>query len=103
MGEYGEGLRKHDYSSFFRAELATLACHPLIGAVAARLTGSPYIRLWHDQLLYKPPVRRACVGWHTDRQYWLSCTSDEMLTAWIPFHDCPPDMGAIAFIDGSHR
>ncbi len=103
IGAYGEGLRKHDYSSFFRPELATLACHVLIGAVAARLTGSPSIRLWHDQLLYKPPVRQASVGWHTDRQYWLSCTSDEMLTAWIPFHDCPPQMGAITFIDGSHR
>lgn len=105
-GEYGDGLRKHDYSSFFRPELGNLARHPLIGAVAARLTGSPSIRLWHDQLLYKPPDRpdrRTNVGWHTDRQYWMSCTSDEMLTAWIPFHDCPPQMGAITFIDGSHR
>lgn len=102
-GEDGGGLRKHDYSSFFRPELATLARHTLIGAVAARLTGAPSIRLWHDQLLYKPPDRQASVGWHTDRQYWLSCTSDEMLTAWIPFHDCPPEMGAITFIDGSHR
>ncbi len=42
------------------------------------------------------------MGWHTDRQYWRSCTSDRMLTAWIPFHDCGEEMGTITMIDGSH-
>ena len=33
----------------------------------------------------------------------MTCTSDEMLTAWIPLHDCPEDMGPLLVIDGSHR
>jgi hypothetical protein len=105
-GAVKEGLRKNDYSSLFRPELAALARHPLIGATAARLAGTPSIRLWHDQLLYKPtdrPDLPARVGWHTDRQYWLCCSSDAMLTAWIPFHDCDEAQGSIAFVDGSHR
>lgn len=105
-GAVPEGLRKNDYASFFCPELAALTRQLLIGAIASRLTGSPSIRLWHDQLLYKPtdrPEKRARVGWHTDRQYWLSCSSDEMLTAWIPFHDCDEEIGTIAFVDGSHR
>jgi hypothetical protein len=105
-GAVKEGLRKNDYSSLFRPELAALARHPLIGAIAARLAGTPSIRLWHDQLLYKPtdsPEVPARVGWHTDRQYWLCCSSDAMLTAWIPFHDCDEEMGSITFVDGSHH
>src|SRR6185437_15495132 len=31
------------------------------------------------------------------------CSSDDMLTAWIPFHDCDEAMGSISFVDGSHR
>ena len=26
-----------------------------------------------------------------------------MLTAWIPLHDCPVEMGPVIYIDGSHR
>lgn len=98
------GLRKHDYSSMFSRDLRWLVTHPLIGAIAARLAETPEIRLWHDQLLYKPtqsPDRLANVGWHTDRGYWKTCTSANMVTAWIPFHDCDTEMGTIAMVDGS--
>jgi hypothetical protein len=103
-GEYGPGLRKHDYASLMNRGLAGLVRHPLVGAIAARLAETPEIRLWHDQLLYKPPDRAdvpANVGWHTDRGYWKTCSSANMLTAWIPFHDCDETMGTITMIDGS--
>ena len=103
---YGVGLRKSDESSMYSHELRWLVTHPLLGAIAARLSGSPHIRLWHDQLLYKPPqdpLKPTNVGWHTDRGYWKTCTSPDMLTAWIPFHDCDAEMGTITMIDGSHR
>lgn len=104
-GKYGAGLRKHDESSMFNRTLRDLVTHPMLGAIAARLTGSPSIRLWHDQLLYKPtdaPDKQSNVGWHTDRGYWKTCTSSNMITAWIPFHDCDEDMGTITMVDGSH-
>ncbi|MHB1928307.1 MAG: phytanoyl-CoA dioxygenase family protein [Acidimicrobiales bacterium] len=99
------GLRKNDYSSLQVAELAQLTHFPVIAQVAARLSRSPQIRLWHDQIILKPPETtriRARVGWHTDRQYWLTCSSKRMLTAWVPFHDVTLAMGPIAFIDRSH-
>lgn len=105
-GEYGPGLRKHDYASFFNKDLTALVRHPLLAAVAARLAGTPEIRLWHDQLLFKPsddPQKKTNVGWHTDRGYWKTCSSANMLTAWIPFHDCDADMGTITMVDGSHH
>lgn len=99
-------LRKSDYSGFFNRDIHGLVTSPLIGAIAAKLAGAKEIRLWHDQLLYKEPQqegRQANVGWHTDRGYWKTCTSTNMLTAWIPFHDSNETIGSITMIEGSHR
>lgn len=98
-------LRKNDYSSLRVRELWQLASWPMIAACAARLAGVDDLRLWHDQLLYKPvdePDTAGNVGWHTDRQYWRTCTSEDMLTAWIPFDDVDEAGGTVSFLDGSH-
>lgn len=103
---HGNVLRKNDYASRMVRELDTLVRTPSLGAIAARLAGAAEIRLWHDQLLYKPPGLDSAagnVGWHTDRHYWATCTSEEMLTAWVPFHDCDEAIGSITFVRGSHR
>ncbi|GAA1939123.1 phytanoyl-CoA dioxygenase family protein [Kitasatospora viridis] len=101
----GEVLRKNDYASLRVDELALLVGQSVISATAARLSGAAEIRLWHDQLLYKPSgaARPGNVGWHTDRQYWRSCASQQMLTAWVPFHDVTEAHGPLMFAAGSHR
>lgn len=104
--EHGDVLRKNDYASRMVRQLADLVAFPLIAAVAARLSGVTEIRLWHDQLLFKPPEatpRSGNVGWHTDRQYWQTCSSQEMLTAWAPFTPVDATMGPLTFVEGSHR
>ena len=103
--EDGDVLRINDYASLQNRELSALVRNPLLGAIASRLSGSPMIRLWHDQMIYKPAGsnRKTAIGWHTDRAYWKTCTSEEMLTAWIPFHDCDETMGTLILIDGSHK
>lgn len=104
--EHGDVLRKNDYASLLVDELAELVRYPRIAATAAALVGTHEIRLWHDQLLYKPSETGSdnapVVGWHTDRQYWRTCSSTEMLTAWVPFHDVDVPEGPISFVDGSH-
>jgi ectoine hydroxylase-related dioxygenase (phytanoyl-CoA dioxygenase family) len=78
---------------------------PLVGAVAARLAGTPQIRVFQATMIYKPPNPAEVtnvVPWHADRHYWQTCTSEQMLTAFIPFHDCAEEMGTITMIDGSH-
>lgn len=102
----GEVARINDYVSLQNREISALALHPLIGAIAARLTGSSAIRLWHDQMIYKLVDRsekKFNIGWHTDRSYWQTCTSTEMLTAWIPFQDCDESMGPLAVVAASHQ
>lgn len=102
----GNGLRKNDYASLRIRELGKLVRYPLLAAIAARLSESQGIRLWHDQLLYKPVEQAGTasnVGWHTDRQYWLGCSSTEMLTAWVGFHDVDERAGSVSFLEGSNR
>lgn len=104
--ENGDVIRKNDYASLRVDELAQLVRYPPIAACAARLAGVDGIRLWHDQLLYKPveqPGTRANVGWHVDRQYWMTCSSDNMLTAWVAFHDLDETAGPISFVDRSNH
>jgi len=102
-----DALRNVEHLALRNRPVRQLALSPVIGAIAARLAGSEMIRLWDDQLVWKPPTRSdeggTVVGWHTDRAYWMTCTSEEMLTAWIPLHDCSLAHGPIMVIDGSHR
>jgi Phytanoyl-CoA dioxygenase (PhyH) len=104
--EDGDGIRNNEFVSLQNRELRQLAMQPIIGAIAARLARTDQIRLFDDQLVYKPPQDRTdegVVGWHCDRAYWSTCTSDQLLTAWIPFHDCEEARGPLAVMDGSHR
>lgn len=104
--ELGDVLRKNDYAALRVRELRDLVTYPMIGACAAVLAGADSIRLWHDQLLYKPvdgPAVPGNVGWHTDRQYWQTCTSEQMLTAWVGFHDVDEECGSVSFLDGSNH
>lgn len=99
-------IRNNEFVSLQNRELRQLALQPMIGAIAARLARTEEVRLLDDQLVYKPPqdqTQLTSVGWHTDRAYWGNCTSDQLLTAWIPFQDCELNMGPLVVIDGSHK
>jgi ectoine hydroxylase-related dioxygenase (phytanoyl-CoA dioxygenase family) len=104
--EDGNVMRKNDYATLRVRELARLARYPTVAACAARLSGADKLRLWHDQLLYKPTGTEGDTGnvaWHTDRYYWQTCSSEDMLTAWIPFADVSRSDGAMSMVDGSHQ
>jgi Phytanoyl-CoA dioxygenase (PhyH) len=102
----GDVQRHNDYVHYEHDGLARLLRKPLVGAVAAALARADEIRVFQTTLIYKPPVAAEpsnVVPWHFDKHYWSSSTSDKMLTAFIPFHDCGQEMGTITMIDGSHR
>ncbi|HEY7146918.1 MAG TPA: phytanoyl-CoA dioxygenase family protein [Streptosporangiaceae bacterium] len=103
---HGPVQRHNDYVHYESDEVREILTKPLIGAVAARLAQASQIRAWQATLIYKPPSQSEAsnlVPWHMDRHYWQTCTSERMLTAFIPFHDCGVEMGTITMIDGSHR
>ena len=99
-------LAKDDYVLQQSDALRRIGMAGRLGAIAARLAETDEIRLFSSSLISKPPLvsdDAAKVGWHVDRAYWQTCTSDKMLTAWIPLHDCDAEMGTITMVDGSHR
>jgi ectoine hydroxylase-related dioxygenase (phytanoyl-CoA dioxygenase family) len=103
---HGPVQRHHDYIHYESDQIRQILAKPIIGAVAARLAAATQIRLFQSTLIYKPPRATETtnlVPWHMDRHYWQTCTCDQMLTAFIPFHDCGTEMGTITMIDGSHR
>jgi ectoine hydroxylase-related dioxygenase (phytanoyl-CoA dioxygenase family) len=102
----GDVQRHNDYVHYEHDGLARLLRKPLVGAVAAALARAEEIRVFQSTLIYKPPIATEpsnVVPWHFDKHYWSTCTSDNMLTAFIPFHDCDEEMGTITMIDRSHR
>ena len=102
---HGPVQRHHDYIAYECDEIARILRKPVIGATAAALAAAAEIRLFQSTLIYKPPIEAEAtnlVPWHMDRHYWQTCTSERMLTAFIPFHDCGEEMGTITMVDGSH-
>lgn len=94
------GTRQNDYVSLQVREVRQFVLAPLLGALLAGLGGHDGVRLFHDQLIEKAPGAPS-VGWHSDRSYWLTCSSADMLTAWIPLTDVDESNGALRVIDGS--
>jgi Phytanoyl-CoA dioxygenase (PhyH) len=103
----GDGQRINEFISLQKSELLDLAAYPLIGAIAAMLMNSKSVRLLDDQLFYKPSgsngARGVGTGWHADHAYWGTCSSDKLITAWVPFHDVPQNRSPLAVMRGSHR
>ena len=103
----GDGQRNNEFVSLQKNELKALAVYPLLGAIAARLTRSAAIRVLDDQLIYKPASTRKAsstiTGWHADGAYWATCSSDKMITAWIPLHSVEITRSPLVVMAGSHR
>jgi ectoine hydroxylase-related dioxygenase (phytanoyl-CoA dioxygenase family) len=104
--EHGNIVRLNDYVSLQNDDVRELVEFPALARIAAALAGTSEIRLFHDQLICKPAdldTATSATGWHTDKAYWKTCSSRQMLTAWVPFQDCDEEVGALSFVDMSHR
>jgi ectoine hydroxylase-related dioxygenase (phytanoyl-CoA dioxygenase family) len=103
----GNILRKTDNAHWADRTIRALATHAQIGAIAARLMTACTIRLWHDQLLYKPgqdpSAHKTKVGWHQDYQYWQCADRPSLLTAWVALVDVTIENGCMQFLPQSHR
>ncbi|APZ43795.1 phytanoyl-CoA dioxygenase family protein [Acidihalobacter ferrooxydans] len=98
-------LRQNNYITYESLSMRALLLKPLVGAIAAKLAETSESRLFTDVLRYKTPGRdrNTTIGWHIDRHYWQMFTSDVMLTAFIPLHDCYEEHGTIVMVDGSNQ
>ena len=77
---------------------------PKVIEEVAQLTGAGELRIWHDQVLYKPSGQGGHINWHQDAPYWPTLTpSDEMLSVWVALDDVDEDNGCMRMVPGSHR
>ncbi|MCE9667065.1 phytanoyl-CoA dioxygenase family protein [Myxococcus stipitatus] len=71
---------------------------------AARLMGSAQVRFYFDHVFVKLPVASGGgkTPWHQDLPHH-PLDRQGALTMWAPLVDCPPEMGTMRFLSGSHR
>ncbi len=69
--------------------------------IAAELTGSQRIRLYHDHVLVKEPGTRQPTPWHQDQPYY-NVDGTQSASMWLPV-DPVDRSSAIEFIAGTHR
>lgn len=85
------------------AVFAEVLHHPDIASLAGSLMTGP-VRVWEDQMIYKPPYdEKAVLAWHQDYPYWNQVGPAELGTCWIALDDATIENGCMQVIPGSHR
>ncbi|MCC6446262.1 MAG: phytanoyl-CoA dioxygenase family protein [Armatimonadetes bacterium] len=77
--------------------------HPAITQMASELIGHPHLRVWHDQIQYKPPMVGSQTGWHQDFPAWPVLSPPDLVTAWVALDDVTLANGCMRMVPGSHR
>ncbi len=84
------------------AEYHNLLHHPTITGVAKALLGTDRLRLWHDQIISKPPHDNGHFHFHQDFYLW-PLLEPNILTCWLALDDVEPANGSMHVVPGSHR
>lgn len=67
-----------------------------------QLTGAATVRLWHDQIQYKPAGVGGVNMWHQDGPYWPILTPKTQVTAWVALDDVDEENGCMRMVPSSH-
>jgi phytanoyl-CoA hydroxylase len=73
-----------------------------IAGTIADLMGAASLRLWHDQIQFKPAAKGGVNHWHQDAPYWPVLAPMRQITAWIALDDVDVDNGCMSMVPGSH-
>jgi len=68
----------------------------------AQLTGAKALRIWHDQIQYKPATTGGVNMWHQDAPLWPILAPMTEVTAWVALDDVDPENGCMSMVPGSH-
>ena len=81
-----------------------LVSNPKIVEMAAQLSGAKELRIWHDQIQYKPKHLGGRLHWHQDCPLWPTLQpKDGQITAWVALDDAEADNGCMYMVPGSHK
>jgi ectoine hydroxylase-related dioxygenase (phytanoyl-CoA dioxygenase family) len=76
--------------------------HPVLTESAAQLMGTDTVRVWHDQVQYKPPFKGGPTVWHQDYPYWPVLEPGDLVSAWLALEDADEENGCMSMVPGSH-
>jgi ectoine hydroxylase-related dioxygenase (phytanoyl-CoA dioxygenase family) len=76
--------------------------HPGFTVPASQLLEGA-VRLWHDQIFYKPAHHGGVVIWHQDYSYWTRTRPMAHLSCWIGLDGSTQENGCLHYVPGSHR
>jgi ectoine hydroxylase-related dioxygenase (phytanoyl-CoA dioxygenase family) len=93
----------HQYVNMWKRDPAYEAAihNPHIVETARNLLGTPTVRLWHDQIISKPPGDNAHFGFHQDFYFWPISPAN-IVSCWLALDDATVDSGCMHVIPASH-
>lgn len=71
--------------------------------LVTELTGDDTLRVWHDQIQYKPPTIGGPTDWHQDHPYWPIIQPADLISAWVALEDADVENGCMWMVPGSHK
>jgi phytanoyl-CoA hydroxylase len=82
-----------------------LVTHPTICEEVAQLhSDARGLRMWHDQIQFKPAGNGGVNMWHQDSPYWGILTpKDAQVTAWVALDDVDESNGCMSMVPQSHQ
>jgi phytanoyl-CoA hydroxylase len=94
----------HQYVNIWKVapEYRETIHHPVITAAVRELMGVDRVRLWHDQVVSKPPGDNAHFDCHHDFYFW-PLDRPRMITCWLALDDATVENGCMHVLPGSHR
>ena len=104
MGEVQERKAITQYINMWKRDddYQNLLHHPTITGVAKALLGTDKLRLWHDQIISKPPRDNGLFHFHQDFYLW-PLMEPNILTCWLALDDVDPSNGSMHVVPGSHK
>ncbi len=81
---------------------AELVHNPTIAEEVSQLIDATELRVWHDQIQYKPAGVGGVNAWHQDWPYWPILSDPWQVTAWVALDDVDESNGCMSMVPGSH-
>lgn len=69
---------------------------------ASVLSGGKQLRVWHDQIQYKPSREGGVNHWHQDWPYWPVLSGPHQVSAWVALDRADEENGCMSMVKGSH-
>jgi phytanoyl-CoA hydroxylase len=79
------------------------AQNPQICEEIAQMSRTDTVRIWHDQVQYKPPLSGGPTAWHQDHPLWPIIQPADLVSAWVALDDAIIENGCMWMVPGSHK